>query len=379
MKNKTTIRQTNFELMKIISMFYIVIYHVMIHGKFLAHSDGKITYILIFIHSLIIIGVNSFVMVTGYFQYNKKIKLTKIISINNATWFYKVLFLSLVLIFNVDVVNQISTIDKFKTIMPIDYGIYWFINCYIVLYMISPLLNKIIENTNRKQHLKIIALLCFLFSLIPTLTSQEAIQTDIGRSTINFILLYFIGSYIAKYPIEEKFKALSKTALRTISIIGYILCAILLVMCFSISTNLNGLSSIMTEIAKIFDGLCFSYSSPLIIIETIFYFYIFKTISLKNKFINKIAKYTIGIYLIHENIYVRDNLYNYLGILKIKNIYIKQILLMIGVSIVLFIISMFIEIVRTTIFKFIYTRKLSKKIRESYQKYFKNLGINMPW
>ena len=359
MKNKTTIRQTNFELMKIISMFYIVIYHVMIHGEFLAKSTGKITYILIFIHSLIIIGVNSFVMITGYFQYNKKIKLTKIISINNATWFYKVLFLLLILMLDLDVAKQISTIDKFKTIMPIDYGIYWFINCYIVLYLISPLLNKIIETTNRKQHLKIIVLLCFLFSLIPTLTNQEAIQTDIGRSTINFILLYFIGSYIAKYPIEKNLKSLSKTALRTISIIGYILCAILLVMCFSISTSLNGLDSIMTEIAKIFDGLCFSYSSPLIIIETIFYFYIFKTLSLKNKFINKISKYTIGIYLIHENIYVRDNLYRYLGILKIKNIYIKQLLLMVGISVVLFIISALIEMVRTKIFEF---------IQEKYQK-----------
>lgn len=295
MKDKVVIRESNFELMRIVSMFFIVIYHVIIHGYFIEKSSSAAMYIFIFIHSLVIIGVNSFILITGYFQYNKRIKLKKVIALNNATWFYRALCLCLILLLNINIGHNITLIEKIKNFMPIDYGTYWFINCYIILYLISPLLNRIIATCSKRQHLKIIVLLGFIFSIIPTLTHQEAISSVYGRSTVNFILLYFIGSYIAKYPIENEIKKISKTALRTISIFGYILCAVLLTMCFSMSRNLANIDSVFSEISSIFSELCLSYSSPIIILETIFYFYIFKTISFKSKIINKISVGMIGI------------------------------------------------------------------------------------
>lgn len=57
------------------------------------------------------------------------------------------------------------------------------------------------------------------------------------------------------------------------------------------------------------------YNNPLIIIASVFFFYIFKNIKLKNsKLINAIAKSTLGIYMIHEHPLVRKWMYDYLKI-----------------------------------------------------------------
>ena len=379
MSNMKSERTSNFELMRIISMLLIIIYHVLAHGSFVEKSSSGSMYVYMFIHSLVVIGVNSFVLLTGYFQYNKHIKLTKIMALNNADWFYRVLFLCLVLFFNIEVGHDITKVEIIKSFLPIDYGIYWFINCYIILYLISPLLNKIIVVSNKRQHLVTIVTLSLIFSIVPTLTHQEVVYNLYGRSLSTFILLYFIGSYIAKYPIENDIKKLSKTAIKTISIGGYILCAVILTMCFVMSKNLTDIGSISSEIAKIFIELYFSYSSPIVIIESVFYFYIFKMMSFSNKFINKISICTIGIYLVHENIYVRENLYNYLGITKIGQFSYKHVLLLFGLALSLFVISLIVEKLRLIIFTFIYKRKISTKLRNSYQNYFKKLGLNMPW
>ena len=65
MSNIKNERVSNFELMRIISMLLIVIYHVLIHGSFIEKSSGGSMYIFMFIHSLVIIAVNSFILITG--------------------------------------------------------------------------------------------------------------------------------------------------------------------------------------------------------------------------------------------------------------------------------------------------------------------------
>ena len=71
-------RLSNFELMRITSMFFIVVYHFIVDtgGKLISHTSGLANIILIFLSLIIIVHVNSFVMVTGYFQYDKKCSLT---------------------------------------------------------------------------------------------------------------------------------------------------------------------------------------------------------------------------------------------------------------------------------------------------------------
>jgi hypothetical protein len=118
-----------------------------------------------------------------------------------------------------------------------------------------------------------------------------------------------------------------------------------------------------------------AYSNPIIIIQTISFFLIFTTFNFKSKIINKISKTTLGVYLIHDNDFVRVRIYR---ILKINNGPITSysfILYILIISIFIFTVCSIIEMIRQLIFKFIYNRKISTKIRNNYYKWLDSLKL----
>ena len=366
-------------------MLFVVIYHVRMHSGFASRAYGSVEIILDIITNIIVVHVNSFVLLCGYFQSKSKFKFSKVISINNSTWFYKSLFMIVALFLikytTFPIEGDFEKITVLKTFSWLDHGIYWYIDCYLVLYLISPLLNKIIDNSSKKELQRIILLLFLLFSIIPIITLEETIYTRNGHSVTSFILLYFVGAYLRIYPIKENyyFKKMSNTLRKTIFIIIILVSSISLVACRLISMNISTYGVVMNHIAQILNTNYLSFGGPILIIESIAYFLLFESINLKSKFVNKVAKYSLGVYLIHENVLVRENLYQWLKFTIIEKITLKTIGLMIGLSILIYIISTIIEMIRQGIFKYIYNRKISSKIRTNCKNYIEKIGIHVNW
>ena len=387
MTDVENVRNSNFELLRIVSMLFIIIFHLIfrlcsIHSYEMSSS----IYILIrFIIAITLVHVSSFVIVTGYFQCKKKMRLSKAISINNATWFYGVIFLLIALILteklNIFLTYPITSLDIFKTIIPLDYGLYWYIGCYLVLYLISPILNIVINNCDKKTLKRIIITLFIIFSIIPTLTLDATVYTNEGHSIYNFILLYFIGAYLRCYPLDKSalLSRFTDKGKQLLYFVGYIFFAFLSVLFFSISRELNSSNEIVNYISNIFYWFHNSFGSPILIVQTILYFLFFSTLNIKSKIINYISSCTLGIYLIHENIYVRDNLYGFLEYFNVSSMTLKTIVLILLTAVVIFVISMLIEMLRKKLFKFIYNRKISCRFREFYRSYFKKIGLNINW
>lgn len=373
------VREANFELMRIISMFFIVLYHVFVHGQVLEHSSGSMELMVVFIEALILVHVNSFILITGYFQCRSKMRVGKLLALNNITWFYKALIMILFYAFGFIVVPDIITI--IKTLLPIDFGIYWFISAYLILYLISPILNKVINNSTKRDLQKIIMALFLIVSLLSTFTRDAFFNTVTGRSLSTFVLLYFIGAYIRLYPINSSYfmKPFTIEAKRLIYIILFLFCAIFSTFCWLGYDYLGQFGSVAREISSILGYIHISFASPLVILQSIFYFLIFSTFSFKSRKVNFIAKYTLGIYLIHENIYIRTYLYEWLGFNNIESVTIKTLLFVGIISIAIFIISLIIEMIRQKIFKLIYNSKPARANRKWYQNYFKKLGLNIRW
>lgn len=375
----TKIRESQFELMRIISMLFIVLYHILVHGKIFEHATGSMSLFLAFVESLILVHVNSFVLVSGYFQCKGKLKLGKAIKINNMTWFYKVVMM-LVLIAT-SLIAKPDIIIRLHTYLPIDYGTYWFINSYLILYLISPILNKIINSSSKKNLQKVILTLFIIISVLSTVTRDVFYNTLTGRSLCTFILLYFIGAYIRNYPISDSYfmKPFSNNAKRLIYFSTYLFAAIMSTFCWLGYTYLHPLGTFANEVGSILSFNHVSYASPIVIIQSIGYFLYFSTLNFKNKFINKVSSSTLAVYLISENIFLREMIYDKIGLTKITNITISLILEILIATIVIFIICTLIEILREKIFRLIYNSKIAKKNRVFYQNYFKKLGLNIEW
>lgn len=369
-------RQSNFELMRIISMIFIVMWHFLYHGGLFNNSVGITNYLSVILYALLIIHVNSFVLLTGYFNHDKSFKLSKIVKLNNSMWFYKVLILVLFIIFTSMPFTKSFII---KTVSPIPrFNDYWFIVLYIILYLISPALNLVIENGGKDKHKKIIVVL-LIISFLALITENEFIfGVNGGFSLFSFILLYFIGAYLHKYPIEKTklFRSKNKKKIILISFLLYAFLALINCLLYLIGRGHTESSNfIIGHISRIFvDGFS-AYSNPLIIAESVFYFVIFSQLNFKNRFINLVSKNVLGVYLITENFILRPWIYNYLGY-DLEQYSIVYLGLAIIYSLGIFGVCVLFEILRSLVFKFFYDRKISGKLRNKIKKLFKKVNIN---
>ena len=201
-------KKSSLELMRIISMFFIIVYHIILHSDLDILATGGSKFLLVLIESLVIVHVNSFVLLTGYFQSDKQAKLSKVIQVVNMNWFYKLLCLIgiFVLVNYFSFSNSVGMTfnQKLISVLPLDRGENWYVNCYLLIYIFSPFLNTLINKLDKKKLKKLIILLFVVFSIIGTLFIGNIIPNYLeGRSILTFVLLYFVGAYLRKYPIEE--------------------------------------------------------------------------------------------------------------------------------------------------------------------------------
>lgn len=367
-------RNSNYELMRIISMIMIIIGHLITHGNMLNNCTNlAIKRILEFIFDTLVIHVNSFILLTGYFQSTNKFKQSKIWSLINSSLFYKVAIM-LVLFFCFNITFDKVTIIRKIFILNLDE--YWFIKLYLFLYILSPFLNILISKIEKKQYNYLLISLFILFSILPYLTGCKAFDNN-GYTLYNFIFLYLIGAYIRKYPIKEWyiFKNIPNNIYKIILYVSFIAVVIANYCIEQTSGLLLTYNHTFNEIFGNIYHMTRAYSNPFVIVQTIIYFSIFTTYNFKNKIINNISKLVMGVYLIHDNSMIRYRIYDIFKITpKIQNSYQVFIYILI-VTIIIFITCILIEFIRQQIFKLISNLNISKKIRNKYYQFLNNCKV----
>jgi surface polysaccharide O-acyltransferase-like enzyme len=304
-------------------------------------------------------------------------KLGKAIKLNNSVWFYSSIILLIFILCGLEV----SKVTILKTFMPISYNEYWFFSCYLILYLISPILNTVINNSDKRKMKMIIVTNFILLSFLPYITKGQFYQVSGGYSLYNFVLLYFMGAYIRKYPIDKNYfvKYFTKNAQRILLLMSVFIFAGINFLLYYFGSNIQSSSNnLVREIGSIFTNGFSSYNNPLLIIQSVCYFSLFTVFEFKNKFINKISVSTFGVYLLSDNFYVRGWLYKFLGFTK-DHYNIKILFYLAICCLVVFIVCILIEMLRQFIFKIIYNLKISAKNRVWYRNYIKSLGINVNW
>ena len=253
---------------------------------------------------------------------------------------------------------------------------YWFIKYYILLYCLSPFINNAISSFTQKKLRNLLIVLTIMSSILPFLCGLNSINNN-GFSLYHFIYLYLIGAYIRKYPLKESYigRVMSNSLWQLVLIIFMLLSVISNYVLLKSGTSLHGINNILDIISDNIQRTSMIYSNPFVIAQTISYFCLFETFKIKSKIINGISSLTIGIYLIHDNHFIRENIYKWF---KIDNGIIysyKFILYAIGITVIIFIISAFIEFIRKTIFHYISKTKISITIRNKYYEWFNSLCI----
>ena len=187
-------RNSNIELIRIVAMFFIACGHIIVHGFKSEES------LLNGVYSFAFVGVNLFVLITGYFGINFKWK--SLINLVGITFFYYLISLICSLSFFNDTILPGQIIGIF---FPISYNVYyWFISAYIFLFLLSPILSFTLKNITNRQLLIFIFILTYI-NCVSGWFFGDRINPN-GYNTMNLIYLYFIGHCIHRFNIQSKFK-----------------------------------------------------------------------------------------------------------------------------------------------------------------------------
>ena len=199
-------RNTNIELLRVISMLMIVTLHYMYQGGVLhtlQFTDANFALSWL-IESFCYVSVNCYVLISGYFLCKSSFKLRKVIDIIIEVVFYSVGIYLLFCVLGVETFSVTTLITGY--LFPIIHGEYWFATVYVVLYLLSPYLNKWLQALDKKEHQKLIALMALVFSIIPSVFffAGENLGVSSGYSLIWFIFIYIVSAYIRLYGIKIK-------------------------------------------------------------------------------------------------------------------------------------------------------------------------------
>lgn len=375
------VRKSNFELMRIISMVMIIYYHIILHGNILLNSKNiYFTFTNEIIEFLIIVHVNLFMLLTGYFQVDSKFKLSKVFSLLAQTIFYAIIIMIILSCLGLVSLNKVGIIREVFLLE--NTGQYWFIKVYLLLYCLSPFINILINSLEQGRYKSLIFTSVLLICVLPYITGNKGFFINDGFTLYNAIVMYLIGAYLKKYKIKDSyhFANMPKRKYQTVMLIFYIFLALINYTLYKTSIQLAVSSPIFNEIFGNFVSCVFGYENPIIILQSICFFLFFESLDIKyNKIINRIAKLIFGVYLIHENFLLQPLLYK---MLKIDNgmIYsFRFILYVIFIVLFIFIIGILIEFLRQKFFKFIYDRKISHKFRDCVKTYLYDFGFRINW
>ncbi len=338
-------RQTNIELLRIVCIILIIMHHYALYSGFEFQENIELNKIIVQILTIGgKIGANVFFIITGYFTINSEFQVKKLINIVMQTLTYSMIFL----IFNF----KGATLKQIvKSIFPIIHSQYWFITVYVILYLLSPYINQFIKNISKKDLGKLLIMLMVIQSIIPSV-----LFANFQFSTIMWsIMLYMIGAYINKYY-SKKENSL-KTDMICI-IVPYLLIIASIVLLDVVSGKIN----IFKEHELYFTNI----NSILILAISIFMFLLFNNINIRqNKFINKISSTVFGIYIIHENTFMRkiiwENICN--GRKYINST--SGLILNAFISIIMvFVVCSIIELIRQWIAKLIQCMIMNKVLKK---------------
>ena len=230
------------------------------------------------------VGVNVFVLITGYFMVNSRFKLKKLINIIIQTFTYSIIFL----ILNI---KSASLMQIIISVLPVTLSQYWFITTYIFLYMLSPFINKLLQNLDKKEHEKLLVMLLAVQCVLHTLVYAHTQFSNIAW----FIVLYILGAYISKYCNKENISMKKDFTIAIISYLVIFASTIILEMLSAKFTFLVDKTRYFAQMYSIFT-----------VITSVFLFCGFSKIKFQNTIVNSIAGTTFGIYIIHENTFMRN-------------------------------------------------------------------------
>lgn len=292
-------RQSNIELLRILSICGVVVLHYNGNVAFNYLIPGTLNfYILYGLEVLFACAVNLFVLLSGYFlsKSGQRRVVRALELIIQVIMIGAVKYVAL----NLFSGQPMSLRSLVGAMLPNNY----FVTLYIVVYLLSPYINVLLDKLSAKRFGILLGLCLCLFAVWPTILDMAAELTGIhlsgmyttnmggsqaGYSGINFILMYLIGAYLRRY-------GFGGNARRVQLLLALVICVGILYVW----------QRFLAQSAR-------AYCNPFVIFIGIILFLLFERIEIRSRVVNTLAKGAFTCFLFH------DLFLPFIGIEKVVN------------------------------------------------------------
>ena len=295
-------RNSALELLRILAMLFIMATHFSVHGIYhvltpdampAAVADNMsswqmhITNIMAWWGDF---GNSIFIAISGYFMVDRQVKPRKIVLLASNTFLYAWVILALVKAFAPELCPEGAIAWN---LVPMWVGENWFVSCYILFFCFVPFYNKFLMGLRQREYLRFVLLFFMAYTALPAMGYQNFMA---GAKLLLFGMMYAIGGYLRRFCQERLVPACHRGYARTA---WGLLCLTVLLAAL---TECNDIYFHVDDMMKKMVGYVFALQVVLVAMLLMAFgsmkpFY--------SRGINSLAGATLGVYLIHDNAFMR--------------------------------------------------------------------------
>ena len=308
-KNPKPARMANLELLRCVAMMMVIVLHYLGKGGMLSDLTGaavsKAETAAWLLESFCIVAVNVYMFISGYFLCTSSFKVSRLIQLWLQIWAYSV---GVGLIGALTGVLQETAFDThylLTLLFPVTMGHYWFMTAYVFLYLLLPFVGMAVKKMTKGQMQAALGILLLAFCVSKSILPVQLEMDRQGYDCLWYLCVFVAAAYVRRFGsafLERKGRGL----------LLYAGCCLLVF----------GGTFALREVYLRTGGLerrikmCLEYNHVLPFLAAAGLFGAFCRVRLRGRaadMVNRIAPYTLGVYLLHENLGLRYTWQKWLG------------------------------------------------------------------
>lgn len=300
-------RMANLELLRCVAMMMVIVLHYLGKSGLLAdltgESLGDVGTAAWLLEAFCIVAVNVYMLISGYFLCTTSFKLSRLIQLLIQIWLYSVIFGVLGAATGIIAETPVDIHYFLTLIFPVSMEHYWFLTAYVYLYLLLPFVGAAVKRMTKQQMQIVIALLLITFCALKSILPLRLEMDEKGYDCLWYLCVFVTAAYIRRFGVRFLEK-------RGRAIFLYAACCLL---AFAGTMALHFFYVRTGSLGRM-TGMCLEYNHIFPFLAALGLFRFFAGMEPKGRIarvINRIAPYTLGVYLLHENLGLRYSWQNW--------------------------------------------------------------------
>lgn len=193
-------RNYGVDLMRILCMLMIVVYHMLGYGAIISHPGISQKGFLLcrLLQAACFTAVNGYALISGYVGMGSRYRYSQLAVLWMRVFFYSA---GLTLVMTVIMPGSVSREAALGSLFPIISGKYWYFTAYAACFAMMPLARAAVKALSKRQMGALLTAVLVVYSLIPTAVVGDPFMLGKGYDGLWLLIMFTLGAYIRKHDL----------------------------------------------------------------------------------------------------------------------------------------------------------------------------------